>query len=87
MAQYHVGYNPAAGKIFAGTINKKGDKWVNNSDVTDEALVAVRDHFMAVKAAQEDNPEAVGYQWQLSDGHTITLKLTLDEAVAKEKEN
>lgn len=36
MAEYHVGYGITG--IFAGTLNKKGDKWVNKSDVTQEVL-------------------------------------------------
>lgn len=36
MAEYHVGRGIAG--IYAGTLNKKGDMWVNKSDVTDEVL-------------------------------------------------
>ena len=39
MAEYHVGVGIAG--IYAGTINKKGDMWINKSDVTDEALQSV----------------------------------------------
>lgn len=38
MANYHVGCGITG--IFAGTLNKKGDMWLNKSDVTDEALIA-----------------------------------------------
>ncbi len=38
MAKYHVGCGITG--IFAGTINKTGTKWVNKSDVTDEAISA-----------------------------------------------
>ena len=38
MANYHVGCGIAG--IYAGTLNKKGDMWVNKSDVTDEAVSA-----------------------------------------------
>lgn len=36
MAEYHVGCGIA--RIYAGTLNKKGDMWVNKSDVTQEVL-------------------------------------------------
>jgi hypothetical protein len=39
MAKYHVGCGITA--IYAGTLNKKGDMWINKSDVTDEAFSAV----------------------------------------------
>lgn len=39
MTEYHVGCGITG--IFAGTLNKKGDTWVNKSDVTDEAMGAV----------------------------------------------
>jgi len=39
MAEYHVGCGIAG--IYAGTLSKKGDRWLNKSDVTDEAFRAV----------------------------------------------
>ncbi len=39
MAEYHVGCG--AFGIYAGTLNKNKDKWVNKSDVTNEAFSAV----------------------------------------------
>lgn len=36
MAEYHVGCGIAG--IYAGTLNKKGDMWINKSLVTDEVL-------------------------------------------------
>lgn len=39
MANYHVGCGITG--IFAGILNKKGDTWVNKSDVTNEAISAV----------------------------------------------
>lgn len=38
MTKYHVGCG--AFGIYAGTINKKGDKWLHKSDVTDECISA-----------------------------------------------
>ena len=39
MPNYHVGCGATG--IFAGTLNKKGDMWVNKSEVTDETFAAV----------------------------------------------
>lgn len=44
MAEYHVGCGITG--IFAGTLNKKGDMWINKSDVTDEAIRAVAQYFI-----------------------------------------
>lgn len=44
MTEYHVGCGITA--IFAGTLNKKGDMWLNKSDVTDEALSAVAQYLL-----------------------------------------
>lgn len=44
MAEYHVGCGITA--IFAGTLNKKGDMWVNKSDVTDEAFSAIAQYCL-----------------------------------------
>lgn len=44
MAEYHVGCGLAG--IYAGTLNKKKDRWVNKSDVTDEAVSAVAQYLL-----------------------------------------
>ena len=44
MAEYHVGCGITA--IYAGTLNKKGNMWVNKSDVTDEAFNAVAQYCL-----------------------------------------
>lgn len=38
MAEYHVGCGVFG--IYAGVLNKKGDKWLHKSDVTDECISA-----------------------------------------------
>lgn len=43
MPKYHVGCGIAG--IYAGTVNKKGDEWINKSDVTQEAIKAVMAHM------------------------------------------
>lgn len=44
MAEYHVGCGIA--RIYAGTLNKKGNLWTNKSDVTDEAVSAVAQYLL-----------------------------------------
>ena len=44
MAEYHVGCG--AFGIYAGTLNKKGDKWLNKTEVTDEACCAVAQYLI-----------------------------------------
>lgn len=44
MTQYHVGCGITA--IYAGTLNKKGDMWLNKSVVTDEAFSAVAQYCL-----------------------------------------
>ena len=44
MAEYHVGCGIAG--IYAGTLNKNGNLWINRSDVTDEAVNAVAQYLL-----------------------------------------
>lgn len=44
MAEYHVGCGVTG--IFAGTLNKWGDMWVNKTEVTDEAIRAVAQYLL-----------------------------------------
>ena len=43
MANYHVGCGIAG--IYAGTLNKKGDMWINKSLVTNEVLSCAFDYL------------------------------------------
>ena len=89
MAVYHVGCGDISGRIYAGTINKKGDRWVNKSDVTEEALAAVRDHLLMAKNLKENKDAvAIGYQWETSNNKVITLQVIIqdkDETKKNEK--
>ncbi len=84
MAEYHVGCNPETNIIYAGTVNKKGDKWVNQSVVTEEVLGAVRNHFLWIAGKEETNE--VGYRWTLDDGRAVTLKLIIEDNPPEVKE-
>ena len=60
MAKYHVGCGITG--IFAGTLNKKGDMWVNRSDVTDEAISAVAQFLLDHKEAATFNYQGKRYR-------------------------
>ena len=71
MAQYHVGCSPITGTIYAGTVNKSGNAWLNKSDVTEEALASVRDHLE--NQATLEKKLTYGYEWTKKDGTKIQL--------------
>lgn len=68
MAQYHVGCGLAG--IYAGTLKKSGDEWLNKSDVTNEAINAVVQH-MYWKIPEGDN--AFAYAFKMRDGKYVRL--------------
>ncbi|MBR4315176.1 MAG: hypothetical protein IKP66_09730 [Lachnospiraceae bacterium] len=60
MAEYHVGCGITG--IFAGTLNKKGEMWVNKSDVTDEAINAVAQFLLEHEEALEFDYQGKRYR-------------------------
>ena len=76
---YHVSFSPETKRIYAGTVNKKGTKWVNKSDVTEETFASVRELLLDLREAQEDRPDTIGYQWKMEDGHLLTLQIAITE--------
>lgn len=77
MAKYHVGCGVFG--IYAGTLEPKNPNlWRNKSDVTDEAICAVRDYLMG-EFIKGDKTEG-GYQWETKDGRTVKLILKVEEA-------
>ena len=82
MADYHVKVNKD-GAILAGTITKTG-AWNHNSEVTEEALIAVRDHFIALSVKENKD---VGYAWQYPNGKTLILKLEEQDTEKVEEGN
>lgn len=60
MANYHVGCGITG--IFAGTLNKRGDMWVNKSDVTDEAVSAVAQFLLEHEEAMKFNYQGKRYR-------------------------
>ena len=60
MANYHVGCGITG--IFAGTTNKTSTKWVNKSDVTHEAIIAVVQFLLEHEQAIEFNYQGKRYR-------------------------
>lgn len=85
MAEYHVGCG--AFGIYAGTLNSKNKgRWQNKSNVTDEAIDAVRDYMIGNLLGGFDHPKGIqsGYAWDLKDGRKIKLFIRIeDETDAK----
>lgn len=81
---YHVARNPETNKIYAGTISKKEDKWTNKTEVTEECLLAVRDHFLWI--ADKEQTDDVGFRWEFNDGTEIFLKVIIQKKEEKTNE-
>lgn len=76
MAEYHVGCG--AFGIYAGTLNSKNKSlWQNKSEVTDEAVEAVRDYMVQELLGGYDNESTSGYEWILKDGRKVKLMVTI----------
>ena len=78
MADYHVKVRKD-GTIVAGPSDLKK----HASDVTDETIVAVRDHLLI---AAEKNKELIGYRWDYNNGKTLILKLEEIDTAALDAE-
>lgn len=75
MAEYHVSAGIAG--IYAGKTNKNGTEWLDKSEVTDEALGAVRDYL--VDKLQANNKIEGGYEWNRKDGKVVELLVRIRE--------
>lgn len=65
MAQYHIGCGITA--IYAGTLNKKGNMWVNKSDVTDEAFNAVAQYCLEHNEAMNFDYDGKRYRLSVNE--------------------
>lgn len=80
MAEYHVGCG--AFGIYAGRLNKSKTEWVGEkSEVTDEAIVAVRDNMIQELLGGLDCSKATssGWEWTLKDGRIVELRVTIKD--------
>lgn len=81
MAEYHVGCG--AFGIYAGTLNSRNKSmWQNKTEVTDEALDAVRDYMVMELLGGTECTKATqaAYEWTLKDGRTVELRVTIKDA-------
>lgn len=82
MAEYHVGCGMSG--IYAGTL-KKGDKeWRAKSLVTEEAINAVRDWLLYT---MKNGDKTHGYAWDMKDGRTLNLVVTIHDKEDVNHEN
>lgn len=87
MAEYHVGCG--AFGIYAGTLEPKNKSlWRNKSDVTEEAIGAVRDHMVMELLGGFSCSKAIssGYEWKLKDGRYVELRVTIKDGEANDSE-
>lgn len=75
MAEYHVSVEISG--IYAGKTNKNGTEWLDKSDVTDEALYAVRDYL--IDKLQANNKTEGGYEWKRKDGKVVELVVKIKD--------
>lgn len=75
--EYHVGCG--AFGIYAGTLMPNKNLWRNKSDVTDEALAAVRD-YMFNEFIKDGRTEG-GFEWKRKDGRTVELIVRVKEQI------
>ena len=74
MAEYHVG--AGAFGIYAGTLKKNGYEWLNKSDVTNEAIIAVIG-YIYFKMPEGENSYA--YAVKMKDGKYVRLKIEVSD--------
>ena len=82
MAQYHVGCGIAG--IYAGTLKKSGDEWLNKNDVTTEAVNAVA-QYMYHEIPEGENK--FGYIFTLRSGERIKLIVEKVSADGEKRES
>ena len=81
MADYHVGCGLFG--IYAGLLSTKDKSmWAKKSEVTEEAIAAVRDYM--VSEFIKGNQTTGGYSWTRKDGTKIELRITAKETGREE---
>lgn len=80
MAEYHVGCGVFG--IYAGTLEPKNKNlWKDNSDVTEEAITAVRNYMVLdlLGGFNCSKAKPSGWEWALKDGRVIELRVTIKD--------
>lgn len=84
-SEYHVGVGLFG--IYAGTLmppkEGKPTMWRNQSDVTDEAINAVRDYMLDNCIKEKEGKTQGGYEWKRKDGKTVALIVKVVDSDAK----
>lgn len=85
MVEYHVSTEMFA--IYAGAVNPKrkdgSQTWKSKSDVTDEALCAVRDYLSLLATMKKTN--SYGFEWYTESGKVVELVVKIRDK--KKEEN
>ena len=81
MSEFHVRFEDGA--IYGGTTTRDGEEWKKCTDVTNEALAAVRDYL---RANRPDDTEQIGWKWEKRDGGEISVVLVETWPVEEEEE-
>lgn len=82
-------YSVGAGAfgIYAGVLNKLGDKWKSKTDVTQQAIEAVRDYmaFNFIPNYLKGKTGSGSYEWDTTDGRKVVLSIdVIQSSVNKE---
>lgn len=80
--EYHVGAGIFG--IYAGTLMPKKEgksvMWRNKSDVTDEAINAVRDYLVSTFIKEKESKNEGSLEWKRKDGKTVVLMIKVVDA-------
>ena len=80
MPDYHVSAG-VFGRVYAGTLMPKKDgkpqMWRSKSDVTEEAIMAVRDHMVGDCLNEKEGKTQGGYEWTRKDGKKVLLLIKI----------
>lgn len=90
MADYHVSAG-VFGRVYAGTLMPKKDgrpqMWRAKSDVTEEAIAAVRDHMVGDCLDEKNGKFQGGYEWTRKDGKKVLLLVKVVDGGAEDKDH
>ncbi len=81
--EYHVYLGELGAFIYAGEITADGKRWAHKSEVTDEAINAVRDYMVEMLLGgygQEVQNRSKGYAWRLNGGREVHLDISIIKA-------
>lgn len=86
--KYMVAHSTLTNTIYAGVTNKDETGWLEHTDVTEQAIEAVRDYAVQklvdkyYKDSKEnpdcEKPTAMSFQWKRKDGAVVTLSVHVE---------